>query len=101
MNTEPEPTRPLGRWKMLLAAPERGSASPSVTWLTLGMIVALIGGMNLCTAYLFNQSLKPFMPLWLSWVLVAVPFAALLTWLMWVDQSGRIKHGRAVDSDAP
>ena len=83
MNTEARATRLVDRWKRLLSAPERGSMSAEDTWMmlwmTLGMLVAAFGGVNLCLAYLFNESGS--LPLWLSWVLLAVPFAALMIWV--------------------
>lgn len=86
MNTEARATRLVDRWEKLLSAPERGSMSAEETWLmlwmSLGMLVAAFGGVNLCLAYFFNESGS--LPLWLSWVLLAVPFAALMIWLVWV-----------------
>jgi hypothetical protein len=86
MNTEPRATRLVDRLERLLSAPERGSMSAEETWLmlgmTVGMLVAAFGGVNLCLAYVSNESGS--LPLWLSWVLVAVPFAALMIWLVWV-----------------
>lgn len=96
MNTDP---RAIRRWKRLLSAPERGSMSAEETWMmlwmTLGMLVAAFGGVNLCLAYLFNESGS--LPLWLSWVLVAVPFAALMIWVVRVV----LQERRAVGFDAP
>jgi len=99
MNTDPRATRLVDRWKGLLSAPERGSMSAEETWLMLGMsvgmLVAAFGGVNLCLAYIFNESGS--LPLWLSWVLLAVPFAALIIWLVRLVLQDR----RAARLDAP
>ena len=99
MNTDPRATRLVDRWKGLLSAPERGSMSAEDTWMmlwmTLGMLVAAFGGVNLCLAYLFNEPGS--LPLWLSWVLVAAPFAALMIW----EARLVLQDRRAVGFDAP
>jgi hypothetical protein len=68
MNGEP-PTagQTIGRRVRLLADPERGSAPPEIIWLILGQLVAVLGALGLCTAYVGD----PWIPVWLSWTLVA------------------------------
>jgi len=91
MNGEP-PTagRTIISGVRLLADPERGSAPPEIIRLILGQFVAVVGAFALCTAYLGY----PWIPIWLSWTLVAVPAASLLWWMTAVNALHRIKFRR-------
>ena len=99
MNLEPRATRLVDRWKRLLSDPERGAMSAGETlmifWMTLGMLVAAYGGIVLCLAYFYDETGS--LPLWASWVLVAVPFAALMIWVVRLVLQDR----RAARLDAP
>jgi hypothetical protein len=91
MNGEPPAAgRTVGRRVRLLADPERGSAPPEIIWLILGQFVAVVGAVVLCTAYLGD----PWIPVWLSWTLVAVPSASLLWWMTGVSALHRVKDRR-------
>jgi len=91
MNGEP-PTagRTIISGVRLLADPERGSAPPEIIWLILGQFVAVVGAVVLCTAYLGD----PWIPVWLSWTLVAVPSASLLWWMTGVSALHQFKDRR-------
>src|SRR5664279_5766078 len=91
MNGEP-PTasRTIISGVRLLADPERGSAPPEIIWLILGQFVAVVGAVVLCTAHLG----VPWIPVWLSWTLVAAAFASLLWWMTGVSALHRIKDRR-------
>jgi hypothetical protein len=58
--------------------------------LILGQLGASVGAVALCTAYLGD----PWIPIWLSWTLVAVPAASLLWWMTAVSALHRIKFRR-------
>ena len=92
MNGEP-PTagQAVGGWMVrLLADPERGSAGPEMIWMPLATLVAGAGAVGLIAAYLGD----PLIPVWLSWTLVAAPFAALLWWMFVVNALHGMKGWR-------
>ena len=59
-------------------------------WWALGQLVAVLGAVGLGTAYLGD----PWMPVWLSWALVAAPVAGLLWSVTVVEALHRIKARR-------
>lgn len=75
----------------LLTDPERGSAGPEMIWMPLATLVAGAGAVGLITAYLGGD---PLIPVWLSWSLVAAPFAAMLWWLFVVNALHGMKGRR-------
>src|SRR5664279_2622368 len=90
MNGEPTAGRTIISDVRLLADPERGSAPPEIIWLILGQFVAVVGAVVLCTAYLGD----PWIPVWLSWTLVAVPSSSLLWWMTGVSALHQFKDRR-------
>ena len=84
MNSEPMAGQPQGGWARLLANRNEGLPAAEMIWWYLGAIVVMVGAFSLIMpAYLGVRLL----PVWISWVLIAAPIAALLWWLVIVSTS--------------